>query len=105
MFVARALRAVGVGTAMAGAVVFAGPAVAAADPSNGAAEHCRIADESGALDASGITRGECVNWERPSSENANNHFAGLCGFDSQLEKTGTTNKGQCIQVLMDLTVD
>ncbi len=33
------------------------------------------------------------------SENADNRVAGLCGQEDAQQFTGTTNKGQCIQVL------
>ena len=65
-----------------------------------AAEACREADEQGVLEALGITRGECVNsLGSPGSEKAGSRIAALCGQEFAQQLTGTTNKGQCIQVL------
>jgi hypothetical protein len=78
-------------------------AVSAQTPANEVAAICRQLDAEGVLAAAGVTRGECVNiLKGPSSANANNFIAGLCGLDEVLEFTGTTNKGQCIQVLGEL---
>jgi hypothetical protein len=98
MPISRGLRAVGLGTAMAGALVFAAPGVAAAQPADNAAELCRQLDEQGELEFLGVTRGECVNLVKgPASPRANNFIAAICGIDFVQQFTGTTNKGQCIQ--------
>ncbi len=67
---------------------------------NEAAQACREADEQGVLEELGITRGECVNsLGTPGNENARSRIAALCGQEFAQQFTGTTNKGQCIQVL------
>ena len=64
---------------------------------------CQELDEDGELDAAGVTFGECVNiLKGPSSENANNQIAGLCGIDEILTITGAKNKGQCIKIVKGL---
>ncbi len=68
-----------------------------------AAAACQEFAASGLLDEIGITVGECVNNVKgPSSANANNFIAGLCGIDFIQEQVGATNKGQCIKIVSDL---
>lgn len=96
MGITSRLAAVGA-TALLASTMSAAPANAA--PARSAVEFCQLADESGVLEADGVTFGECINIFRgPASENSLNEIAGFCGFDSLLVITGTENKGQCIQV-------
>lgn len=97
MRITTRLAAVGA-TALLASIMWAVPANAA--PSSIWVEACRDLDEQGELEAEGFTFGECVNILRgPFNETAKSVAAGNCGLDWVLEETGTTNKGQCIQVL------
>lgn len=70
-----------------------------------AVEFCRTLDAAGELDELGLTFGECVNLVAGSvDQNQNRFFAGICGAEIvQEDQTGTTNKGQCIQVARELS--
>lgn len=92
-----AVGAAAVGLSLA---VFGGAAGADHLDKNEAAEACREAEDQGVLEELGITRGECVNsLGTPGSENASSRIAALCGQEFAQQFTGTSNKGQCIQVL------
>ena len=81
------------------------PAASAQQGSRLATEFPRLADETGDLERFSLRRGECVNIVTgPAGEKGNNFFAGLCGSDVwQQIITGTTNKGECLQVLRALS--
>lgn len=84
-------------TALLASTMWAVPANAA--PATSAVEFCQQMDEEGLLEADGVTIEECVNIFRgPSSANANNVIARICGFAVALEFTGTTSKGYCTKV-------
>ncbi len=88
-------------TALLASTLWAVPAHAA--PATGAVEFCQEFQEAGGLEDAAITFGECVNIVKgPSSGNATNDYAGLCGLDNALVITGTTNKGHCIDVLKSI---
>ena len=90
--------------AMSGGTVSAGAITEPDQPgATGAVAVCQEFRDSGILDEAGATFGECVNVTKgPSSENATNFFAAICGIDSSLEFTNTANKGQCIKVVRAL---
>jgi hypothetical protein len=97
MIAKRVVLVIALLTLVVSPLVFSSVAVAQSDASV-AAEMCRALDESGDLEDLGITRGECVNiLKGPSSEQANNRIAGLCGETGIQAFFGVTNKGQCIK--------
>lgn len=104
MVLKRSLAAFMLAALLVSTFAFAFAATASADSDASAAvDFCRELDEAGELEEAGVTFGECVNIIKgPSSENANNFVAGLCGLDEALVLTGTTNKGQCIKALRDM---
>lgn len=99
----RLLTLVALLSVLVSSVAFAAPAMAGVeeDPANVAAEICRELDEEGILgtgDFTGENRGKCVHFFMgPSSQNANNFIAALCGLDLGQLITGTTSKGECIK--------
>ena len=83
----------------------ASPGSAAASPTTSATpavERCQQLDAEGSLAVFGLTFGECVNIiNRPSSEQANNFIAGICGIDEFTASFGGS-KGQCIKIVREL---
>jgi len=76
------------------------------------AEVCANADQTGLLEAFGVTRGECVNFLKAFTDQANpratNFVAGMCGSElfrdilSAEYDLELTNKGQCIKAMRDI---
>ena len=96
------LAVLSLGVAAIAGVVIAPTSVSAA-PARDAAAACRSLDEADRLERFGLTRGECVNiLKGPASERSNNFIVGLCSYSFAPALTGTTNRGQCIQVLRSL---
>ena len=89
----RVLAVLGMTVAMGATVT---PAAGASDATD-ALEWCRLFDDLGVLDSIGLTFGECVNQIKETNETS--ILAAYCGSEFLQSVHGTTNKGECIQVV------
>ena len=89
----RVLAVLGMTMAM---TVTAAPAAGASDATDALA-WCRLFDDLGVLDSIGLTFGECVNQIKETNETS--VLAAYCGSEFIQGVYGTTNKGECIQVV------